>query len=423
MREEPTILHADVDAFFASVEQRRDPALRNRAVIVGVGVVMAASYEAKACGIHGGMSGSRARQLCPEAVAVEPHFNDYGVASRELFDLFRDTAPLVEGLSMEEAFLDVSGLGRISGSPVAIAERLRRRVREELELPISVGIARTKTLAKMASRAAKPDGLRLVPAEGEREFLHPLPVGALWGVGEATAQRIERLGVSTVGDLAAVPEASLIVALGKHAGSHLHALANLREHRALRPARRRRSFGSQSALGGGPKTPDQIDRSLAKAVERVSRRMRSAGRSGRTVILRLRFGDYSRASRSRTLPRPTAATEPLLAAARGLLADARPVVESRGLTLIGVSISNLDEAGAGIQLELPLWGPATDELDEALDELHERFGAAAVTRGPVGSRESREAEAEREALISGPRPPGRGGRRRPRASSAGRPSP
>jgi DNA polymerase-4 len=401
MRDEPTILHADVDSFFASVEQRRDPRLRGRAVIVGVGVVMAASYEAKACGVHGGMSGGRARRLCPQAIAVEPHFGEYGVASRELFAIFRDLSPAVEGLSLEEAFLDVAGLDRIGGGPEEIARTLRRRVRDELSLPISVGIASSRTLAKMASRAAKPDGLLVVPADGEREFLHPLPVEAIWGVGEATAKRVHRLGVRTVGDLAAVPEQSLILALGRHAGSHLHAFANLRERRRVRPRRPRRSFGSQSALGSRPKTTADVERSLAKAVERVGRRMRDAGRSGRTVTLRLRFGDYARAARARTLPRPASSTEALMRVARELLAEAAPAIRERGLTLIGVSISNLDEPGAGIQLELPLWGPDTAGLDSALDELHERFGAAAVSRGPAGPRESRERDVEREALVAG----------------------
>lgn len=400
MREEASILHADVDSFFASVEQRRDPSLMGRAVIVGGGVVMAASYEAKACGIHGGMNGARARMLCPQAVVVEPHFSDYGVASRELFDLFRRTAPLVEGLSMEEAFLDVGGLERISGSPARIAGRLRREVRDELELPISVGVARTKSLAKMASRAAKPDGLLVVSPGGEREFLHPLPIEALWGVGDATARRIARLGVRTVGDLADVPETSLVAALGRHAGSHLHALANLREHRPVRTRRRRRSYGSQSALGSGQKSLREIEGRLAKSVERASRRMRAAGRSGRTVTLRLRFGDYSRASRSRTLPRATAATVPLLQAAVVLLGEAESQIEARGLTLIGVTIANLDAAACGIQLELPLQSAGADRLDDALDELHGRFGAAAVTRGLAGSRETRESDAERESLIS-----------------------
>jgi DNA polymerase-4 len=424
MREEATILHADVDSFFASVERRLDPHLRSVPVIVGTGVVMAATYEAKARGVHGGMNGARARALCPEAVSVEPSFEAYGDASRELFAIFRDLSPAVEGLSLEEAFLDVDGLERIAGAPVEIGGRLRDRVRDELDLPISVGIARTRTLAKMASRAAKPDGLLRVAPEREREFLHPLPIEAIWGVGEATAQRIRRLGVRTVGDLAAAPEQSLVIALGRHAGTHLHAFANLREERRVRTRRSRRSFGSQSALGNRPKTRADVERALAKAVERVTRRMRASGRSGRTITLRLRFGDYARATRSRTLSRATAATAPLLRAASELLAEAMPIVRSRGLTLIGVSVSNLDGDWAGVQLELPLWRESEPGLDAALDVLHERYGAAAVTRGPAGSRESRAADAAREALISGagPRPLGREGRRRPRASSAGRPS-
>jgi DNA polymerase-4 len=423
MREEATILHADVDSFFASVERRLDPALRHRPVIVGTGVVMAATYEAKAVGVHGGMNGARARALCPEAVAVEPHFDAYGEASRELFAIFRDLSPAVEGLSLEEAFLDVAGLERIAGPPLTIARDLRHRVRDELDLPISVGLARTRTLAKMASRAAKPDGLlRVAPGE-EREFLHPLPIEAIWGVGEATARRIRRLGVRTIADLAAVPEQSLTIAIGRHAGSHLHAFANLRERRRVRPRRPRRSFGSQSALGSRPKTRGDVERALAKAVERVSRRMRSAGRSGRTVTLRLRFGDYeTRATRSRTLPRATAATATLLRAATELLDEAMPLIRRRGLTLVGVSVSNLDGDWAGVQLELPLWERPRSELDAALDDLHERYGAAAVTRGPAGTRESRAALAAREALVAEVRPPGREGRRRPRASSAGRPS-
>ncbi len=411
MREEATILHADVDSFFASVERRLDPRLRDRPVIVGSGVVMAATYEAKACGVHGGMGGARARALCPEAVTVDPHFDAYGTASRELFAIFRSLSPTVEGLSLEEAFLDVAGLERIGGSPVAIAERLRRRVRDELDLPISVGIARTRTLAKMASRAAKPDGLLRVAPESEREFLHPLPIETIWGVGEATAQRIRRLGVRTIADLAAVPEPSLMLAIGRHAGSHLHAFANLREQRRVRPRRRRRSFGSQSALGSRPKMRADVERALARAVERVSRRMRDAGRRGRTLTLRLRFGDFARASRSRTLPRATAATAPLLRVARGLLAEAMPLVRCRGLTLIGVSVSNLDGDWAGLQLELPIWGEGQAELDAALDELHGRYGAAAVTRGPAGSREARAAEAAREALIGGGGGTGRAGER------------
>lgn len=381
MRIEPTILHADVDSYFASVEQRLDPALRGRAVIVGAGVVMAASYEAKAYGVKGGMSGATARRLCPAAVVVEPHFDAYVAASRELFELFRRMSPTVEGLSLEEAFLDVAGLERISGPPEWIAARLRRDVREQLGLPISVGVARSRTLAKMASRAAKPDGLLVVPAGGEREFLHPLPVEAIWGVGAATAQRIHRLGVRTVGDLAAIPEASLIAALGKHGGSHLHALANLREHGAVRPRRRRRSIGSQSALGRGRHSRHEIERTLDRLVDRVSRRLRGADRAGRTIVLRLRFGDYSRSTRSRTFARGTDATAPIRAAARALLEEAQPLIAARGITLVGVTVTNLDDEGAGVQLELPLDGPDRGELDVAIDDVRERFGSGVLVRG------------------------------------------
>lgn len=381
MRDAPTILHADVDSYFASVEQRLDPSLRGRAVIVGPGVVMAASYEAKVLGVKGGMSASTARRLCPEAIFVEPHFDEYVSISRELFALFRRTAPTVEGLSLEEAFLDVSGLERISGTAEWIAARLRRDVREELGLPISVGVARSKTLAKMASRAAKPDGLLVVAAAGERDFLHPLPVEAIWGVGEATAKRIHRLGVRTVGDLAAIPEASLIAALGKHSGSHLHAMANLREHRRVRPRPRRRSIGSQSAMGRGRHSKRKVERTLDRLVDRVTRRLRGAGRAGRTVVLRLRFADYSRSTRCRTLPRATDATEPIRAAARTLLEEARPLILERGITLVGVTITNLDHEGSGVQLELPLFGPPTAELDSAIDEIRERFGTESVLRG------------------------------------------
>lgn len=380
-RDEPSILHADVDSYFASVEQRLDPSLRGKAVIVGFGVVMAASYEAKACGVKGGMGAVTARRLCPQAIFVQPHFDEYVSVSRELFDLFRETSPTVEGLSLEEAFLDVSGLERISGTPEWIAAKLRRDVREKLGLPISVGVARSKTLAKMASRAAKPDGMLVVPVGGERDFLHPLPVEAIWGVGDATAKRIRRLGVRTVGDLAEIPEGSLIAALGKHSGSHLHALANLRERARIRPKRRRRSIGSQSAIGSGRHSKRKVERTLDRLVDRVARRLRSAGRAGRTVVLRLRFADYTRSTRSRTLPRATDSTEPIRAAARALLEEARPLILERGITLVGVTISNLDDSSAGVQLELPLFGSPTAGLDAAIDDIRERFGSAIVLRG------------------------------------------
>ncbi|MGA9372316.1 MAG: DNA polymerase IV, partial [Solirubrobacterales bacterium] len=254
MSSEAAILHADADAFFASVEQRDDPTLRGRPTVVGGGVVMAASYEARAFGIHGGMGGRMARRLCPHLTAVEPNFSAYTAASKALFEVFRRTSPLVEGLSMEEAFLDVRGLEHISGTPREIAARLRHRVREELDLPLSVGVARTKVLAKMASRAAKPDGLLVVSPQEETAFLHPLPVEALWGVGETTAEKLHAAGILTVGALADRAETELESILGAHAARHLHAIAHNRDRRRVRPGRRRRSIGSQSALGTRPRS-------------------------------------------------------------------------------------------------------------------------------------------------------------------------
>jgi DNA polymerase IV len=373
-----TILHADLDAFFASVEQRDNPRLRGRPVIVGGGVVMAASYEARAHGVRSAMGGARARRLCPHAEVVEPRFSAYVEASKAVFELFRDAAPVVEAMSIDEAFLDVRGLERISGTPAEIAARLRDDVRRHVGLPLSVGVARTKHLAKVASAAAKPDGLLVVPPDGEEAFLHPLPVEALWGVGPKTAAKLHARGIRTVGELARRSEPALVAMLGRASGRHLHALANNRDPRRVERGRSRRSFGSQSALGRSTTSFDALDVTLIALVDRVTRRMRAKGRAGRTVVLRLRFGDFTRASRSRTLPFPTAASETVLATARALLAAARPAIESRGITLVGVAVSGID--GAGVQLELPLDGPDSAALDLVLDEVRERFGAGAVTR-------------------------------------------
>jgi DNA polymerase-4 len=389
---DPTILHADADAFFASVEQRDDPSLLGRPVIVGPGVVMAASYEARARGVHSGMGASVARRLCPEAIVVPPRFRAYVEASRALFAIFERTAPNVEGHSLEEAFLDVSGLERIKGTPAEIAARLRSEVRAKERLAISVGVARTKVLAKMASGAAKPDGLIVVPPEREREFLYPLAVERIWGVGPSTAARLRELGIETVGRLAEHSEESLRERLGEATGRRLYAVAHFREPGRVRRGRARRSFGSQSALGRRPRSRRELEALLARLVERVARRMRRKGRAGRTVVLRLRFGDFTRASRSQSLPRPTATTNALLIVARRLLAASERAIAERGITLIGITITNLDGTGAGVQLELPLGPePAVEALDEALDDLRERFGAAAVTRGPPrpGDREPR----------------------------------
>jgi DNA polymerase-4 len=381
----PTILHADADSFFASVEQRDDPALRGRPVIVGGGVVLAASYEAKAFGVRTAMGGRVARRLCPEAVVVSPRMEAYTEASKELYELFEDTTPAVEGLSIDEAFLDVRGMERIAGTPGAIAVRLRRRARSELGLPLTVGIARTKFLAKVASAVAKPDGLLVVPTERELAFLHPLPVLRVWGCGPVTAARLNRRGITTVGDLARIPERTLCVILGSALGRHLHALANNRDPRPVQPRRRRRSIGSQHAFGLSRAPLDQLDTELVAIVDRVSRRLRAARRVGRTVVLRLRFGDYTRATRSLTLRHPTAQTSTFLAVGRSLLAAALPTIEQRGLTLIGFTIANLED-DLPFQLCLPLDPADGTVLDAALDEIRDRFGSSAVTRGVLVGR-------------------------------------
>jgi DNA polymerase-4 len=383
---EGTILHADVDAFYASVEQRDDPRLRRRPVIVGAGVVLAASYEAKAHGVQTAMGGAQARRLCPRAVVVEPRMSAYADASKALFRVFEDATPLVEGLTIDEAFLDVRGLRRLSGTPAEIAVRLRRDVLERVGLPITVGVARTKFLAKVASGVAKPDGLLVVPPDRELAFLHPLPVERVWGVGPVTANKLRDRGITTVGEVAQLAEAALVSMLGRAAGRQLHALAHNRDPRPVRAGRRRSSIGSQRALGRSPRSPDAVDAVLVGLVDRVTRRMRSARRVGCTVVLRLRFGDFSRATRSHTLPRATAETRTILATARWLLATAMPLIERQGLTLVGVAVGNLDDDGA-VQLALPFDRYSGGALDAALDEVRDRFGPDAVTRAVLLGRD------------------------------------
>ena len=383
---EATILHADLDAFYASVEQRDDPALRGRPVIVGGGVVLAASYEAKARGVRTAMGGRQARRLCPQAVVVSPRMSAYSDASRAVFAIFEQTTPLVEGLSIDEAFLDVRGLRRISGPPIEIAARLRREVRERVGLPITVGVARTKFLAKVASGVAKPDGLLLVPPAGELAFLHPLPVERLWGVGPVTAEKLRRRGITTVGQVARLGETALVSMVGRAAGRQLHALAHNRDPRRVRTGRRRRSMGAQRALGRTPRSPAALDAILVGLVDRLARRLRAARRVCRTVVLRLRFADFSRATRSHTLLEATAHTVTILAVARGLLAAAMPMVERRGLTLVGVALANLQDAGA-VQLALPFEPDHARALDVALDLVRDRYGADAITRAVLLGRD------------------------------------
>ncbi len=379
MRGEATVLHADLDAFYASVEQRDAPELRGRPVIVGGGVVLAASYEAKARGVRTAMGGRQARELCPDAVVVPPRMEAYSAASKAVFAIFRDTTPLVEGLSIDEAFLEVGGLRRIAGSPEQIATTLRKRVRAEVGLPISVGNARTKFLAKVASAVSKPDGLLVVEPEQEQQFLLPLPVERLWGVGAVTAEKLHGLGIHTVGELAELEKATAERLLGRAAGAHLHALARLRDPRPVDATRRRGSIGSQRALGSRPRSPEELDLILTQIVDRLTRRLREKDRVCRTVVLRLRYGDFAKATRSRTLRAATDRTAVLLMVARGLLAAAQPELAARGVTLIGISFSQLARADS-MPPELPIDWDDGVRLDSVLDAVRDRFGAASVAR-------------------------------------------
>jgi DNA polymerase IV len=383
---EATILHADADSFYASVEQRDDPRLRGRPVIVGAGVVLAASYEAKAYGVCTAMGGALARRLCPHAVVVRPRMDAYVEASKAIYRVFDDTTPLVEGLSIDEAFLDVRGMRRIAGSPEEIAVRLRRSVRERVGLPITVGVARTKFLAKVASGVAKPDGLLVVPPDRELAFLHALPVGRLWGVGDVTAERLHQVGITTVGQVAELEEGALVSMLGRASGRQIHALAWNRDPRRVQTGRRRGSIGAQRALGRSRRSADEIDTVLLGLVDRITRRMRAARRVGRTVVLRLRFDDFSRATRSSTLKHPTAETPVIRDTARALLSTAMPMIEQQGLTLVGLAVANLAN-DRPLQLVLPFDHRPGAALDAAIDEIRERYGLSAINRAVLLGRD------------------------------------
>ena len=391
MPAEATILHADADSFFASVEQRDDPRLRGKPVIVGGGVVLACSYEAKAFGVQSAMGGHRARRLCPNAIVVPPRMEAYVEASKAMLEVFDDTSPLVEKLSIDEAFLDVRGMERFAGTPSEIAKRLRRRVREQVGLPVTVGVACTKFLAKVASAVAKPDGLLVVPSGRELDFLHPLPVERLWGVGPVTARKLHKRGITTVAQVAELAELQLVDMLGRASGRHLHSLAHNYDPRRVRTGGRRRSMGSQHALGRrSPKTHAALDAVLVAIVDRLALRLRKARRACRTVTLRLRFDDFARATRSHTLLESTFETRTMLAVARELLATAMPMIEERGVTLVGLSLSNLDDDDA-VQLALPLERRSVSALDSIVDELRERFGTDAITRASQLERRLRPA--------------------------------
>ena len=387
VRCDASILHADLDSFYASVEQRDDPALRGRPVIVGGGVVLAASYEAKAYGVRTAMGGAQARRLCPHAVVVPPRMSAYSRASDAVFEVFRDCSPLVEPLSVDEAFLDVGGLRRVSGTPMQIGARLRADVRTRVGLPITVGIARTKFLAKVASQEAKPDGLLRVPPDEELTFLHPLPVRRLWGVGGVTADKLRNYGITTVAEVAELSESTLASLLGAAMGRQLYALSRNLDRRRVTTGVHRRSVGAQRALGraGSVMSPAEIDAVIVNLIDRITGRMRAADRTGRTVLLRLRFEDFSRATRSHTLPWATSSTQPILAVARELVASATPLIAQRGLTLVGFAVSGIDRTGTE-QLMLPFTGEPRS-VDAAVDAVRRRYGKSALTRAVLVGRD------------------------------------
>ncbi len=381
-----TILHADADSFYASVEQRDDPSLRGRPVIVGAGMVLAASYEAKAFGVRTPMGGGQARRLCPQAVVVRPRMEAYSEASKAMFEVFWHTSPFVEGLSIDEAFLDVGGLGRISGTPLEIAERLRRDVQDQVRIAVTVGVARTKFLAKVASQVAKPDGLLVVPPDRELEFLHRLGIERLWGVGPITSSKLHERGIVTVAQVAALGEPGLVRILGSASGRHLHALSHNRDPRRVQTGRRRRSICTQRALGRRPRSSAQLSADLVALTDRLARRLRGGHRVCRTLTLRLRFGDFTRATRSHTLPEATAETAILLATGQELLEQAMPTILRRGITLIGLTFGNLADDGA-VQLALPFGGRGATALDVALDSVRDRFGSTSIGRAVLMGRD------------------------------------
>ncbi len=380
-----TILHADLDAFFASVEQRDNPELRGKPVLVGGGIITAASYEAKRRGVNPPMNQARALGACPDGIVVTPRMDAYSSASKEVMAILERFSPTVEKISIDEAFLDGGGMEHIHGTPRQIAEKIRDAVKNEAGLAITIGVARTKFLAKVASGAAKPDGLLVVEPDGELDFLHPLPIEAVWGVGRVTSEKLRGRGVRTVGDIAALDPDTLSVILGRNAGHRLHALANNRDPRIVAPKERRRSIGAQRAISKKPRSRAELGEIVDSLVDRASPRLRKAGRSARTVVLSIRFGDFSRITRSRTLPKATTSTDEFTTALRELLDGEWDQVQELGVTLIGISLANLED---GAQLELDFEGPGAMELDAMVDELNQRFGADAVKRGSrVGKHE------------------------------------
>ncbi len=381
-----TILHVDLDAFYASVEVLENPALAGKPVLVGGtgprGVVCAASYEARRFGCHSAMPMARARRLCPQAVILPPRFDRYGEISREIHGVFHSITPLVEPVALDEAFLDVTGAKALFGSGTAIGTEIRKRIRQETGLTASVGVSTTKLIAKLASDSAKPDGLLVIPPGQELAFLHPLPVRRLWGVGPATFARLARFGVETVGDLAALPEATLVGALGKAAGHHLHEMSNNRDERPVEPDRELKSIGVEETFPKDVDDRDALRRELQRQAGRVGPRLRERQLAGRTVTIKVRYADFRTITRSVTVPDPVSADADIARLATALLDK---VELGSGLRLLGVSVKGLGPPPAS-QSTLPFEdGPCprkgVDEVQAAVDQVRARFGADAIKDG------------------------------------------
>jgi len=381
-----TILHVDMDAFYASVELRHRPHLQGKPVIVGGGnrgVVLSATYQARALGIHSAMPMSRARRLAPLAVVIEPDHRAYAQVSRGVMSIFETITPLVEPLSLDEAFLDVSGSLRRLGSPTAIGELIRARVADEQGITCSVGVASTKFIAKLASTRTKPDGLLVVPADQVIAFLHPLPVGALWGVGERTEEQLTRLGLRTVGDLANTPVQTLQRALGHSHGSHLHELSWGRDPRPVVPHLPDKSIGAEETFDADIDDPTLIHAHLLRLADQVGARLRRSGQVGRTIQLKVRFADFSSLTRSRTLPVATDVTQEIYDGVRALF-DALGLERVR-IRLVGVRVEGLVRAGSAQQLVLGQPEHGRRDAEVAVDLLRARFGRSAVRQARLVS--------------------------------------
>lgn len=397
------ILHADLDAFYASVEQLLDPSLRGIPMAVGEGVVLAASYEARAFGVRSAMPTREARRLCPHLKVVSGSFGRYLDYSEKVMAVFDRFTPDIEQISVDEAFLDVSGSVHLFGSAADIARQIRRLVREEVGLPVSIGVATTKHLAKVASQVAKPDGLIVVEEGEEEEFLRPLPVQILWGIGPVTTRKLNAAGVTTVGELADTPVEALAAWLGRASAIHLHALAHNRDPRPVQRRARAKSVGSQQALGGGLTDLDELDEVVLALADRIGRRLRAKSREGRTITLRARFPGGRIVSRSETLDTAVSSTDAIDRVARRLL---RQAIDdpTEAVTLVGISVSQLSDDAAR-QLELQLdegevertgsaAADAASAVDRQVDEIRKRFGDQAVTRAGLLGRKDRDAPEE-----------------------------